>query len=65
MVSESTRGNIILDPVLVTQENVVDNVSVGEHLGSCDHRQVRLDLRIQTRVAENWFPTLKERIFIE
>ncbi len=50
--SEPTRDNI-LEFVLVTQENLVDNISVGEHLGSCDHRQVRLDLRAQTKIAEN------------
>ncbi len=53
MVNESTRCNYILDLVLVTQENLVDNVSVGEHLLSCDHRLVRLDLRAQIRIAEN------------
>lgn len=53
MVSEPTRDNNILDLVLVTQENLVENVSVGEHLGSCDHRLVRLDLRAQTRIADN------------
>lgn len=53
MVSEPAHDNNILDLVLVTPENIVDNVSVGEHLGSCDHRLVRLDIRVQTRIAEN------------
>ncbi len=53
MVNESTRCNYIVDLVLVNQENLVENVRVGEHLLSCDHRLVRLDLRAQTRIAEN------------
>ncbi len=32
MRSEPTRDDNILDLVSVTQENLVDNVSVGEHL---------------------------------
>ncbi len=52
IVSEPTRDDNILDLVLVTQENLVDNVSVGVHLGSCDHRLLRLDTRAQTRIAE-------------
>ncbi len=45
MVSEPTRDNI-LDLVLATQENLDDN--------GCDHRRtVRLDLRAQSRIAEN------------
>ncbi len=53
MVNEPRCDNNILDLVLVTQENLVDNVSVGKHLGSCDHRLVRLDIRAQTKIAEN------------
>ncbi len=53
MVSEPKRDNDILDLVLITQENLVDNVSVDEHLGSCDHRLVHPDLRAQTKIAEN------------
>ncbi len=54
MVSEPPHDNNILDlVVLVNQENLVANVSIGEHLGSCDHRLVHLNLRVQTRIAEN------------
>ncbi len=53
MVTESMRDNNILELVLVTQENLVNNVSVGEHLRSFDNKLVRLDLRPQTRIAEN------------
>ncbi len=44
MISEPTHGNNILDLVLLTQENLDDNVSVCEHHGSCDHRVARLDI---------------------
>ncbi len=53
MVSEPTRKTNTLDLELVTQENLVDNASVGEHLGSFVHRLVCLDLIAQTRIAGN------------
>ncbi len=61
MFSEATHDNNVLDLVLVTPENLVDNVSVGDHFGSCDQRLVRLDLVAQTKFAENkiLFPNFK------
>ena len=53
MVSEPTRQNNILDLVITTQDNLVSNVKVGEHLSSCDHKLVRIDIRTQTSVTEN------------
>ncbi len=57
MVSEPTRQNNILDlvitkakrilqltVVITTQDNLVSNVTVGEHFGSCDHKLVRIDI---------------------
>ncbi len=52
MVTVLTREDNIIDLVLVTQENLVDNVSVGKYLCSCDHRLMRLVMRAQTRIAE-------------
>lgn len=53
MVTEPVHNNNVLDFVLVTQKNLVDNVSVDEHLRSCDRRLVCLNLRAETRIAEN------------
>ncbi len=53
MVSERTRDNNILDLVLVTWDNSVENVTISEHLGSYDDRLVRLDVRARISVAVN------------
>ena len=43
-VMEPTRGENTLDLVLTTDENMVENVSVGEHFGNSDHQIVRWEL---------------------
>ncbi len=53
MDSEPTRDDDIIDLVLVTQENLGDNVSVSEYFESCDHTLVGLNIRAQTRITEN------------
>ncbi len=53
MVSEPTRGNDILDLVIVSQDHLINNVVVGEHLGSRDHTLVRADINTTIHVLEN------------
>ncbi len=65
MVSEPMRDDNIFDLVLVTQENLVDNVSVGEHLGSSDHILVRLELKQGLQRIKSWFQSFKDRILNE
>src|SRR5688572_432048 len=40
-VMEPTRGDNILDLVLTLDENMVENVSVGEHYNTSDHQVIR------------------------
>lgn len=42
-VTESTRSNNILDLILTSEENMIDNVTVGEPFGSSDHQIIRFD----------------------
>ena len=42
-VIECTRSSNILDLVLTSEENMIDNVSVGEPFGSSDHQIIRFD----------------------
>jgi hypothetical protein len=42
-VAECTRGKNILDLILTSEENMVDNVMVGEPFGSSDHQIIRWD----------------------
>ena len=44
LVTESTRENNIFDLVIASQDHLVNNVEVGEHFGSCDHKLVRADI---------------------
>ena len=43
-VTECTRSSNILDLVLTSEENMIDNVTVGEPFGSSDHQIIRFDL---------------------
>ncbi len=52
-VTEPTRENNILDLIIASQDHLIKNVTVGEHLSSCDHKVVRADINITTNVVEN------------
>ena len=45
-VKEPTREHNILDLVLTTEDDIIDDLSVGEHLGTSDHRIVRFGVRV-------------------
>ena len=45
-VREPTRGNNILDLVLTSEDDLVNELSVGEELGGSDHRLVRFSLKV-------------------
>ena len=47
-VSEPTRGDNILDLILSTQKERIDNVRVIEPLGKSDHSQIQFNLRVNT-----------------
>ena len=42
-VTECTRSSNILDLILTSEENMIDNVTVGEPFGSSDHQIIRFD----------------------
>ena len=45
-VKEPTRGGNILDLVLTTEDDMVEEVEVGEELGGSDHRLIRFSIRV-------------------
>ena len=47
-VEEPTRGENILDLVLTTNDNLLENVTVREPLGSSDHNMVQFEVAIHT-----------------
>ena len=43
-VDEPTRGKNILDLVFTSEKNMIENLSVGEHFGTSDHRIIRWNI---------------------
>ena len=53
LVKQPTRENNILDLIIVSNDSLISEVEVGEHLSSCDHRLLRATLNVSTKVTEN------------
>ena len=47
-VLEPTRGGNVLDLILSSQNELVDNVKVHESLGSSDHNQIHFNIEVKT-----------------
>ena len=47
-VLEPTRGGNVLELMLTSLNEVVDNVKVHEPLGSSDHDQIHLNIKVKT-----------------
>ena len=47
-VLEPTRGGNVLDLMLSSQNELVDNVKVHEPLGSSDHNQILFNIKVKT-----------------
>ena len=47
-VLEPTRGGNVLDLILSSQNELVDNVKVHELLGSSDHNQIHFNIKVKT-----------------
>ena len=45
---ELTRGENVLDLVLSSQNELVDNVKTHEPLGNSDHNQIHFDINVKT-----------------
>ena len=46
---EPTRGDNVLDLVLSSQHELVDNVITHEPLGNSDHYQIHFDIKIKSQ----------------
>ena len=46
---EPTRGDNVLDVVLSSQKEVVDNVKIHEPLGNSDHNQIYFDINVKSQ----------------
>ena len=47
-VLEPTRGTRVLDLVLSSQNEFVDNIKIQEPLGSSDHNQLHFNIKIKS-----------------
>ena len=45
-MQEPTRGDNVLDIVLSSQKELVDNVKIHEPLGNSDHNQIRFEINV-------------------
>ena len=45
---EPTRGENVLDIVLSSQKELVDNVNIFEPLGNSDHNQIHFDINVKS-----------------
>ena len=45
---EDTRGEQVLDIVLSSQKELVDNVKILEPLGNSDHNQIHFDINVKS-----------------
>ena len=50
-VLETSRGGNVLDLILSFQNELVDNVKVHEPLGSSDHSQIHVNIKVKTRTT--------------
>ena len=47
-VLEPTRGENVLDIVLSSQDELVDNIKIHEPLGKSDHNQIHFDINVKS-----------------
>ena len=47
-VLEPTRGENVLDIVLSSQKELVDNLKIHEPLGNSDHTQIHFDINVKS-----------------
>ena len=51
LVTEPTRENNILDLVILSQDHLINNVTVGEHLDSCYYIVAHAEINT-TKISE-------------
>ena len=51
-VLEPTRGGNVLDLILSSQNELVDNVNVQEPLGSSDHNKIHFNIKVKTGTTD-------------
>ena len=62
-VLEPTRGENVLDIVLLSQKELVDNVKIHEPLGISDHNQIHFDINVKsesTKIKKRMGETYKK-----
>ena len=52
-VLEPTRGENVLDIVLSSQKELVDNVKIHEPLGNSDHNKINFDTNVKSNQSKN------------
>ena len=59
-VLEPTRGENVLDIVLSSQKELVDNVKIFEPLGNSDHNQIHFDINVKSESKNKKIKAMKD-----
>ena len=51
-VLEPTKGENVLDIVLSSQNELMDNVKTHKSLGNCDHNQIHFDIKVKSEITK-------------
>ena len=63
---EPTRGDNVLDIVLSSPKELVDNVKIHEPLGNSDHNQINFDINVNQKVKlKNFHKETSTRVTIK
>ena len=52
-VNQPTRENNVLDLVLATDPDLIDDCEVGEKLNGCDHHLIRFKINTEAELSDN------------
>ena len=52
-VEHPTRGKNILDLIICNDENLIENVYIGESLADSDHQSIRFNINVKIAIIEN------------
>ena len=52
LINSPTRANNILDLLIVSQVNLVQNIEISEHIGNSDH-MIKFNINFENKITDN------------
>src|SRR5215469_16161908 len=53
LIDSPTRANNILDLLIVSQVNLVQNIEISEPIGNSDHNMIKFNINLENKITEN------------